>query len=184
MDKCIYLQPMQKSSSEPVKPEILDRLCRELRQVFGLECRVCPPMELPPAAYLVVRGQYLAAELLADLKSQRYSGADRVLAITNGDLCAEGLNFVFGQAELGGRFAIISTHRLSASTSRGDGRLFSSRVLKEATHEIGHTLGLGHCPNLRCIMHFSNTLEDTDLKGPGFCDGCTARLNGNLRRAV
>jgi len=27
--------------------------------------------------------------------------------------------------------------------------------------------GLDHCPAPRCIMHFSNSLADTDAKGPG-----------------
>ncbi len=184
MDRYICLQPLENTPQDSVEKHVLDQLCRDLPLVFGLACRAANALLLPPDAYLPVRGQYLAAEILADLRSMRFSGADRILAITRSDLCAEGLNFVFGQAELGGRFAVISTNRLRASTSLGDGRLFYERVLKEATHEIGHTLGFGHCSSARCIMHFSNNLEDTDIKGPGFCPDCSVRLIGPSQRVA
>ncbi len=51
------------------------------------------------------------------------------------------------------------------------------RTLKEAIHEIGHTYGIGHCRDPRCVMHFSNSLADTDIKGPDFCHRCKGMLN-------
>jgi archaemetzincin len=39
-------------------------------------------------------------------------------------------------------------------------------------HELGHTVGLPHCSDSRCVMHFSNCLEDTDQKGTSFCRRC------------
>ncbi len=55
-------------------------------------------------------------------------------------------------------------------------QLFKERALKEAIHELGHLLGLGHCPNPACVMFFSNSLGDTDRKGPGLCPECRRRL--------
>lgn len=57
-----------------------------------------------------------------------------------------------------------------------DQGLFHKRVLTEAVHELGHTYGLGHCKNLRCVMFFSNSLVDTDRKGPEFCPDCKKQL--------
>ena len=57
-----------------------------------------------------------------------------------------------------------------------DRRRFEARVLKEAVHELGHTLGLAHCPHPKCVMHFSNTVADTDRKGTDYCAACQARL--------
>ncbi len=92
--------------------------------------------------------------------------------MTDVDLYAERLNFVFGQAQIGGGTAVISLNRLSSE----DRHLFLTRALKEALHELGHATGLGHCDDERCVMHFSNTLADTDLKGPGYCQACRSLM--------
>ncbi|MFQ6038426.1 MAG: hypothetical protein ACE5LV_07400 [Candidatus Aminicenantales bacterium] len=88
------------------------------------------------------------------------------------------LNFVFGEAELEGHFDVISLIRLRQSfyglpENRG---LFLERAVKEAVHELGHTFGLRHCPDPRCVMHFSNSLLDTDRKEASFCTRCRKLL--------
>ncbi len=50
------------------------------------------------------------------------------------------------------------------------------RALKEAVHELGHTYYLSHCADAKCVMYFSNSLADTDIKGAGFCKRCQQRL--------
>jgi archaemetzincin len=88
------------------------------------------------------------------------------------DLYAHGHSFVFGLADIRGRHAVISTARLDG---HGRDRLHR-RALTEAVHELGHTWGLGHDRNPRCVMHFSKTLEDTDRKGALFCRRCSERI--------
>jgi archaemetzincin len=53
-----------------------------------------------------------------------------------------------------------------------------NRVIKEAVHELGHALGLTHCEKSRCVMHFSNSLQDTDFKHYMFCERCNKILKG------
>ena len=52
-------------------------------------------------------------------------------------------------------------------------QLFFQRVIKETVHE----LGLGHCPLHKCVMHFSNSVSDTDAKESNFCQNCKLRIN-------
>ncbi len=124
---------------------------------------------VPPHAYNPHRGQYLAKTFLEVCGKKE---GKVVLGVANVDLYAQGLNFVFGEAELGGRCAVISIYRLRSE----DRALFRARIQKEAVHEIGHVLGLRHCPNPLCVMHFSNSLHDTDIKAGWFCKRCSVLL--------
>lgn len=123
--------------------------------------------------------QHLASSLLASLPSP---GLGRVLGITEVDLYAPGLNFVFGEAEPNGKRALISSARLRPEFygSLGNEALLLQRLLKEAVHELGHTYGLRHCEAFDCVMHFSNSLQDTDRKHWRFCADCQRRLGQSL----
>lgn len=151
----------------------LDALARDLAAA-GLETVVADGTELPPDAFDPARGQFRADVLLeiAHDHAHRRPG-EYALAVTGADLYAHGLNFVFGMAETSGRAAVISLSRLRLGA---DADTFRRRALKEAIHEIGHTLGLGHCPDPDCVMWFSNTLAETDRKRSTFCATCRQRL--------
>jgi archaemetzincin len=125
-------------------------------------------------------GQHRATSILADLETHaKLLPQDRLLGVTDLDLYAPGMNFIFGEARLPGRVAIVSTCRLKGTTSYGEAELLSVRIVKEAVHELGHTLGLTHCKNPSCVMCFSNSLEDTDRKGEDYCDECSKKLEIN-----
>jgi archaemetzincin len=125
-------------------------------------------------------GQHYATSILADLeKHAKLLVEDRLLGVTDLDLYVPSMNFIFGEARLPGRVAIISTHRLKGTTRYGEAGLLPIRIVKEAVHELGHTLGLTHCKNQSCVMCFSNSLEDTDRKGEDYCDECSKKLGMN-----
>lgn len=159
--------------------DILEVLIEELVRVFVCQVRIVTRMEIPANSYNSRRNQYQAPLFLAALR--RGLGPEKkekILGITDKDLYVQGLNFVFGQAELPGVFAVISLARLHQSyyDLPEDRVLFLKRVTKEAVHELGHTFGLKHCPNSDCVMFFSNSLYDTDRKSDEFCHSCKTWL--------
>jgi archaemetzincin len=132
-------------------------------------------MQLPLDVYDLQRGQFNSSRILAKINNfSKKSGLEHVLGITDVDLFVPRLNFVFGEAEYGGRAAIISLFRLKPEFygKNSDNRLLVERAVKEAVHEVGHMLGLGHCDNPTCVIFFSNSISDTDRKGVLLCEKC------------
>jgi predicted Zn-dependent protease len=118
--------------------------------------------------------RWLAATTIANNTKSYDPTKTIILGICNFDAYSSGLNFVFGQASLTGGVAAIYLPRLRQEFYGlgADKSIFIERVLKEATHEVGHTFGLNHCPKRSCVMHFSNSLADTDRKAKDFCNVC------------
>jgi archaemetzincin len=158
-------------------PALLGFLQEGVRREMGTVVALGGNIPLP-ASYPEGLSQYPGAPLLAALAAARPPGDEVILGVTGVDLTAPGLNFVFGLADPRGRAAVISLARLFPEfygQPRDPGR-FKARAVTEAVHELGHLLGLGHCIDSACVMAFSNSLADTDRKGPGFCKPCREKL--------
>lgn len=171
--KYIYIQPICE-----VREELLGYLLSRLEGIFGYPCRIALPIRVPDISYSTDRDQYNAEVIVEKIMKNIPIDAEKLLGVVDLDLFVPGLNFVFGLAA--GNAAIISLIRLIPEYY-GENKneyLFRERALKEAIHELGHTFGLQHCQDKRCIMHFSNRLEDTDIKGPDFCRVCSAKIGG------
>ena len=153
----------------PVEREDLDVVMHALAG-RGMTVRITEERKVPAAAFNRTRRQHKADFLL---KIAQEEAGDRVLAVTNYDLYDGNLNFVFGLAESPGKSAVISLFRLRIGA---DKETFRRRAVKEAVHEMGHTWGLSHCQNPRCVMHFSNSLKDTDRKETDWCEDCHRKL--------
>jgi len=167
--------------------KILKAIAYGLSKVFsGSLCLISTGiLPIPREAYNPSRRQYLSTIILHRVKDyaarNRNKGAfNRILGVTDVDLYASGLNFIFGEAELVGEAAIISLHRLRPEFygRQSNWDLFAERAVKEAVHEIGHTLRLGHCPNSTCVMHFSLHIGMTDRKRREFCHVCRRKIEG------
>lgn len=142
-------------------------------------------MPIPKEACDSSRRQYHSTKILSALDS--YSSkvdADHVLGVTGVDLFVPAMNFVFGEARCPGRAALISLFRLRPEFygKPADKKLFHERALKEAIHELGHTLGLEHCQNSTCVMFFSNSIADTDRKQAKFCEDCHVLVHRVLEK--
>ena len=183
-----------------VDSEVVDLVSAGLAKDLEATVTVLDPVGLPRETYDPHRRQYSSTGILRNLQSveslkslrglkppssSQPAGEDAsrpvlpvLLAITSVDLYVPELNFVFGEAHPAERSCIISLARLGYSYQGAPvpRNIFLERALKEAIHEIGHVLGLGHCNHRTCVMFFSNSIRDTDTKLRTFCPSCLRRL--------
>ena len=165
----IYVQPVGK-----FEVDVLDKIMEALEHRFGLPTKLRPMIDVPQETYDKKRGQYHSTPILDKLRVNIPQDAARVLGVTDVDLFVPELNFVFGEADPTSGVALISLARLK---DPNEAKYFA-RAIKEAVHELGHTIGLKHCKSPKCVMYFSNSLMDTDRKGADFCENCkrTAKI--------
>jgi archaemetzincin len=147
-----------------------------LRSVYDCDVTVHNEQGIPDGAFDRSRNQYRAEEFI-ELASRTGSG-DKNIGITPEDLFYRRRNYVFGLAYLNGSGSVISTYRLNTSSDGGIStkpakEVFADRVRKEVVHEIGHTVGLEHCDNNKCVMSFSPTVREVDVKEENLCGSCS-----------
>lgn len=157
---------------------LLTNLAPALANTFGLRCEVISPALDPEFAFHGERQQYHSSEILASMQAVVRPHTWRVLGVTAVDLYIPILTFVFGEAQIGGPCAVVSLHRLRQEFYGlpSDGNLLQHRLLKEAVHEIGHTVNLSHCDDYRCAMAPSHAVEWIDLKESSLCSACHGRI--------
>ncbi len=157
-----------------------DGLLKDLRpaieETFRVSCKVLPVRLDPEFAFHGERQQYHSSEILHRMQSFLTDDSWRLLGVAAVDLYIPILTFVFGEAQMGGPCAVVSAHRLRQEFYGlpRDQDLFRQRVLKEAVHELGHTVNLTHCSDYQCAMAPSHAVEWIDLKESTLCINCRA----------
>ena len=176
--KPIHLIPLANGAG-PLEPGlvVLEHLAATLVRTFRTPCRIRPETFDLSFALDAGRHQYYSTSILQRL--ERASDPDaRILGVTACDLYVPVLTFVFGEAQLDGNCAVVSTARLQEDfygmPRRED--LHRERLVKESAHELGHTFGLRHCADWRCVMSSSHGVERLDVKGAEFCASCRKKV--------
>lgn len=161
-----------------LEEEFFEMLRPILEETFNRPTAVHKALPVPKYAFNPTRGQYHSAAILKRVESLRDPKWDAALGFVNVDLFVPEVPFIFGEADRSTRSAIISLTRLRPESGTSDARreLMNKRLIAESIHQIGLIRGLAQCPNNRCVMFYSATVQDTDKKGSAFCANCRKRL--------
>jgi len=171
-----------------VDTAVIIRIKKNLESIFPDTTCVVVDGKFPlrESAFDKKRKQYRSHAILSELQGYAVKNPDlhRILGVVDTDVFVPELNFVFGEAVCPGKAALISLWRLRPEFygDAPDVELFSARAVTEAVHELGHTLGLRHCSRSSCVMHFSNSISDTDIKQSLFCDQCYLHATISIKR--
>lgn len=148
---------------EGVYTEELTWVCETLhKQFLMLDCVVIGSLDLPRKAWDTFKGQFDVHYLLDYLEIAE--DTELSLWVVNQDIGDPGHLFLFGAA--GKQKAIVSKARLEHPAD----------IAKEACHEVGHLLGLGHCTN-DCLMRVSWSSRAVEQKNSNLCQKCLTILN-------
>ena len=172
MGSTVYLAPLAF-----YEEEVLNALSGLIRGTFGARVETLSLEIDLAAAYSATRNQYSADKIMKALVENAPEDG-KLLAVLDVDIFVPIFTFIFGEAQLNGRVAMVSTWRLRPEIHGGspDRGLFMERLFKESLHELGHAFGLKHCYNPGCVMNFSPTVDHVDEKTFRFCPRCTALL--------
>ncbi len=185
----LALLPMPGLAAPPAAPRVCvqplgqydSRLLRDvvegIRCQFGLEVVVRPALPMPRAAWHAPRSRHRADRLVGYLAGLDGPDCLRV-GFTSQDVSttAHGVADwgVFGLGEVGGTAAVVSTFRLARRATR---QVLRERAVKVVNHELGHVLGLDHCPTPGCVMQdAAGTVATVDREGGPLCAACRAKL--------
>jgi archaemetzincin len=179
LPKCITICPIG-----PVETGVLEHISECISSQGNLTCNFFRGMENPKYAYNKIRSQYDSKLILKHLLRECPQNTLKFMGVTSVDLYVPILQFVFGLAQIEGKCSIVSLHRLDpqfyAQSPNPD--LLLQRVEKTVWHELGHTFGITHCRNRRCVMYSSTRIEDTDFKQPAFCPTCSELFKWHLEK--
>jgi archaemetzincin len=162
----------------PVDEGVLERVRQRVEAAFDLSTQVAVVNGPPGDTLDVKRGQHLSTRILRWILTDLPTGAQKILGITDVDLFIPVLTFVFGEAQVGGPAAVVSTARLRRTfdDKPAPPSQVEARLTKECLHELGHTFGLVHCAERACVMSRCNSVLDVDQKRAAFCRDCRQRL--------
>jgi archaemetzincin len=160
----VHLQPFEEV------PQTMIILVKERLEEMHLPVVVMPSIPLPKSCFYAPRNRYRADSLIRYLKKRSVTD-EVIMGITDNDISVtKGTVIDYGIMGLGyqpGTACVISTYRLKNKVNK--------HFPKLALHELGHTQGLPHCPEITCLMRDAEGKNHFDEQD-GFCEKCKTFL--------
>ena len=161
----------------PVPDEELQAVADALRELYGFETRILEEVALPAEAWYEPRQRYRAEKLLEFLDGRLPEGWDRIAGVTTKDISTTKGAIedwgILGLADLPGSSAVFSTFRCRRRVHDVPA---IERLRRVAVHEVGHTIGLPHCPTYGCFLEDAGGKAETIDRETFLCDVCRERL--------
>lgn len=187
---CQTVEERDSSNQQPVKLVLqpfgqvpkrsVEGVREALKNSFNCEVQIAATIPLPQSAYTKPRNRYRAEKIL-DFLVERSNG-EIILGLTSSDISTTKEDVadwgIFGLGRMPGKAAVISTFRLSRPGKISP----QTRLERVAVHEIGHTLGLPHCPTVSCLMEDAKGSIKTVDGETEFCRDCLRKLGARSRK--
>ncbi len=163
-----------------------------LEKHYKIQIEVAEPLSMPEFCYTEIRyPRYRADSLLKFLMRKGRDENIIVIGITSEDISTTKYSNwrkkiikkpewkykdfgIFGLGQCPGHYCFVSTYRYFKGISKEKAL---SRLRKIVIHEVGHNIGLRHCPDKTCVMTDAcESISTIDKANEGFCSDCRAFL--------
>jgi archaemetzincin len=163
---------------EPFEPDVINWITDDITYAFHYPVKVKNYNPNLSEFYSPGRRQYNANGILRVVSDISPPESIKTIGLLKADLFIPILTYIFGQATLAGKTAIVSNYRLRNELYGLKQNYFLQieRLRKVVIHELGHTFGFIHCLHSNCVMRSSTYVEDIDQKEINFCSSCQSRL--------
>ena len=163
--------------------ELLKKAEEGITNMYKLNVVILKSVSLPEMAYFKPRNRYKADSLLVDLEGRQVPQTFKIIGLTEKDISTKSEPYedwgIFGLGSISDKTCVVSTFRLKYGNASDE--LLSSRLIKVINHEIGHTLGLQHCPHLNCLMEDANgSIKPVDNESGALCADCAKKVKEYL----
>lgn len=169
---------------------LADTVANTLKHIYGFEVTVLEPIAIPQSTFTQVKSpRYRADKLIKILKTNKPDSLDYLMGLIEKDISTTKRDKngkvkkplsryqdwgIFGLGYRPGVSSIVSIYRFR-NTSKFQ---FTERLKKICTHELGHNLGLKHCPNKKCVMtDAAESIKTIDQVNLSLCKFCQKALD-------
>ena len=181
----MVIQPLGSFDSE-----LLDTVSSTISQIYHFKVSVLPSMDIPKSTFTNQKSpRYRADQIIGILKDTKPDSIDYVMGFIEKDISTTKRDIngntlepvskyqdwgVFGLGYRPGVSSVVSTYRFRNSSEEK----FTDRLLKISIHELGHNLGLKHCPDKKCVMtDAAESIKTIDHVRLSLCETCSRKID-------
>jgi len=159
----------------------IDSVINEISKVYDRRVIILPSIKIPDTFINQETNKYSADSILNLLSEFQKDNVVEIIGLTNYPIFTtkqiKQITYlddkIFGMSYQPGNTCVVSDYRLKT----GNQKLYNRRLRNVIMHEVGHNLGLSHCPNDKCIMSTeTGRYENLDLGNDEYCDKCKGEL--------
>ena len=170
----------------------VDSMKAAIHRMYDLKVVELPGVPLPEMAFTKVRSpRYRADSIVRWLPSIKPDSVSIIVGLTVKDISITKYQNktgkikepewkyrdfgIFGLGQLGGKSCLISSYRLHGGVGE---KGFYKRFTRIGCHEVGHVLGLPHCPEKNCLMNDANeSIKTLDNSTGDLCKACWNKIH-------
>lgn len=184
-EKHIGLQPYGDFSQN-----YTDTISKTISTLYGFKVTILPAQKIPQSTFINVKSpRYRADKIIKILKKEKPDTLAYIMGLLEKDISTTKKDKngkikkplskyedwgIFGLGYRPGVSSVVSCFRFKNSEKRK----FIDRLKKICCHELGHNLGLKHCPDKNCLMTDAaesiKTIDNVDL---ALCEKCYRKVH-------